>query len=107
MKKKKILMHMGLANYSPEQWTLLKHVADDPEEMDDSHDDWVKQRDKAIENFKLLRYSIQLIDIDVQELMQWCHYNGRKNDKAARAAFFTEAMRKAIVSHVGDGQDRH
>lgn len=95
MNKKRQLIHIGLASYSPEQWTLLKHVADDPDDMDDSYDDWVKQRDKAIANFKLLRYSIRLVDIDVHELMQWCHYNGRKNDKAARAAFCTEAMRKA------------
>lgn len=95
MKNRKKNIHIGLANYSLEQWTLLKHVADDTEEMDDSYGDWVKQRDKVIENFKQLRYSIQLIDIDVHALMEWCHRNGKKNDKAARAAFCTEAMRKA------------
>lgn len=39
-------MHIGLASYSPEQWTLLKHVADDPEKMDDDYD--VIREDAAV-----------------------------------------------------------
>jgi hypothetical protein len=79
--------NLGLTNYSPEQWALLKKVADDPEVLDDSYQDWLDSRDGAVLRFEALGHSAQLVEIDVVELQQWCHTNGRKLDGAARAEF--------------------
>lgn len=80
-------LSIGLANYSAQNWAMLKKIADDPERLDDSYQDWLDGRDKAIRNFEELGQRVQLIDIDVTELLNWCRVEGRKLDGEARAEF--------------------
>ena len=85
---------LGLANYSPEQWVLLKKVADDPERLDDSYKDWIEGRDKALRHFKELGQPVRLVEINVGDLLNWCRAHGRKLDGKARAEFCSEKLRE-------------
>jgi len=85
---------LGLANYSAEQWVLLKNVADDPERLDDSYKDWIEGRDKALRNFAELGQPVRLVEINVVDLLNGCRAHGRKLDGDARAQFCGEKLRE-------------
>ena len=87
-------LRVGLANYSAEQWALLKRVADDPEALDDTYGEWLEQKDQALAQVDGLEGIVRLVDIDVAELMCWCRANGRALDGDARASFCTEKLRE-------------
>lgn len=85
-------MVIGIAWYRPEQWSLLRAVASDPEILEQTHAEWLAEVTKTIEELRKQAIVALKIDVDVQELAAWCQRHGRALDGNARATYVTEKM---------------
>ena len=84
---------LGLAWYRPEQWSLLRALAADPDNLEQTHAEWLTAVTKAMKDFKKNGAVVKKIDVDVQELARWCQDRRLALDGSARQPFVTEKMR--------------
>jgi hypothetical protein len=84
---------VGVAWYSEQDWTRLRLICSDPEEMDDSYAEWRAAAEKTIGDLAKLGRSAEKVDIDIDEFLRWCRLHGRKTDKASRAEFTAYCLR--------------
>lgn len=85
----------GVAWYRRDQWTDLRTVSADPENLEETYDEWLTYATDAIS--KMERdggIKAQAVDIDVDELVRWCRERQRPIDQAARAAFTSFKLRQ-------------
>ncbi len=79
-----------VAWYSREQWSILKQVSVDAEELEDSYDEWEQNAEQAIQKFIAKGMRIRKVDVDVNELVKWCKNKGVSIDGAARSQYAVE-----------------
>ena len=79
---------VGVAWYTPDQWSLLKAFAADGEKLDSTHEAWLAGAQKVLGDLER-RPEIQprRVYVDVQELIAWCKESKRPFDSSARADF--------------------
>ncbi len=83
---------LGFAWYRPEQWSLLRELAADPQTLEPTHTEWVAEALKSMADLRATGADVRRIDVDVRELASWCRDRGRPLDGSARAAFVTEKL---------------
>ncbi|MCD4706427.1 MAG: hypothetical protein K8S62_01665 [Candidatus Sabulitectum sp.] len=83
----------GVAWYRREQWALLKSVAKDAGELENSYDEWLEFAEPAFEAIRNTGTHLMKVDVDIEELIQWCKHEGRPVDGPARADFVTRKMK--------------
>ena len=76
----------GVAWYRREQWTLLKSVSIDADKLEYSYDEWLEYAEKAFRDM-VKEINVMKIDVDVEELIEWCQKGGIPVDSSARARF--------------------
>lgn len=84
---------VGVAWYSEQDWTRLRLVCSDPDEMDDSYAEWRAAAEKTIRDLAKLGSPAERVDVDIDEFLRWCRLHGRKTDKAARTEFAAYSLR--------------
>lgn len=84
---------LGIAWYGEQEWTRMRLVCSDPEEMDNSYAEWRDAAEKAIEDLRKLGQAVEKVDVDIDEFLRWCRLHGRKTDKASRAEFAVACLR--------------
>jgi hypothetical protein len=77
----------GIAWFSADQWQLLRSLATDAEDLEETHEEWVKIAEKTIEDLARQGLRAQKVDVDVNELRAWCLAQNRRLDSSARAAY--------------------
>ncbi len=77
----------GVAWYRPEQWKLLREVSADVEDLEETHSEWMAAANKALRILREEGASFVKVDVDVEELLNWCREKGVKIDGAARSEF--------------------
>jgi hypothetical protein len=87
---------LGIAWYDRDQWSQLKQVAADVEELDDTYEDWVCGAERLEREFARKGMKSQRVSIDVGKLLEWCKASGRINDSAARAYYTSEIIRGVV-----------
>ena len=83
-----------MAWYRPEQWSLLRALAADPEVLEDTYDQWLAGATKGMREMAARGLSAIKVDIDVRELSAWCQEHQRPLDGDARVEFVTTRMRE-------------
>ena len=86
-------MSIGVAWYRPEQWSLLRALSSDPEELEQTHGEWLAGATKTIKDLRKGGIEVKKMDVDVQELAAWCQREGRPLDGEARAMYVAEQIR--------------
>jgi len=84
----------GIAWYKREQWALLKSIAPDADELEDTFDEWLKHADRSFKDIQETGIDLVKVDVDVVELIAWCTAEGRSADGAARTSFVTHKMKQ-------------
>jgi len=79
-----------IAWYRREQWSLLKKVSADAEELEDGYDEWQQNAEQTIQKFIAQGMQIRKVDIDVNELVQWCQAKGIAVDGRSRSQYAAE-----------------
>jgi hypothetical protein len=84
----------GIAWFRANQWQLLRSLATDADDLEETHEEWVKIAEKTIEDLARQRVHTQKVDVDVNELQAWCSAQKRPLDSSARAAYAAAHLRK-------------
>lgn len=87
---------MGVGWYRPEQWKLLRQISADVNELEKTHAEWLAIAEKAVKDLKRQGLSIIKVDVDVEELRNWCGRQGLPIDASARAQFISLETQKMV-----------
>jgi hypothetical protein len=85
---------IGIAWYRPEQWTMLRALASDPEVLEKTHAEWLNFATKKMEELRKEGFLVRKIEVDLQELAAWCQSRDRVLNGEARASFVTDKMNR-------------
>ena len=90
----KVMTVIGVAWYRREQWDRLLEIAADRDQLEGTYDEWKANAEAALP--KLVRSGIlpRKIDVDVEELLRWCHAQKCPGDGSARSFFTAEKLRE-------------
>jgi len=83
----------GIAWFRANQWQLLRSLATDAEDLEETHEEWVKIAERTIEDLARQGVFAQKVDVDVNELQAWCSAQNRPLDSSARAAYAAAHLR--------------
>jgi hypothetical protein len=84
----------GIGFYRRDQWPRLLETTDDRKELEDTYDEWKLNLVKSVKNLRALGPSPLKVDIDIEELVNWCKERDFKNVGASRAEFITDLLRQ-------------
>lgn len=98
-------MISGVAWYREDQWELLKSTAADPEEIEDTYQEWLKGALNLIKTLKRQGLDVCKVDLDVGRFNDWCQMNRRVPNGESRAEYVAELVRHKHGS-LGETQPR-
>jgi hypothetical protein len=84
----------GIAWFRANQWQLLRSLATDVGDLEETHEEWMKIAEKTIEDLAKQGVLAQKVDVDVNELQTWCAAQNRLLDSSARAAYAATHLRE-------------
>ncbi len=90
---------IGLAWYRPEQWHRLRQVSADVEKLEESYYEWLSLASARFREAQQLGINIRKVEVDVEDLLEWCKQTGRSVDGEARAMYVTEKIQQAFSPH--------
>jgi hypothetical protein len=85
---------VGVAWYRRQDWQRLLEVSVDREELEESYDEWATAMPARMAEIEQAGFTPHKIDVAVDELISWCHHNGRVVDGPARADFAAHKLRE-------------
>jgi len=83
----KNMTRINLAYYRKEDWKRFIDSIDDKESMHDTWKDWHKSFLKAKNGLIKEGLEVREVEIDIEELLEYCKLRGIKNDGEARSQF--------------------
>ena len=84
---------LGVGWYRSEQWALLLSVSIDRDELESTHAEWLASAESSLETIRSTGRNPIKIDIDVEELLNWCKKKNIPIDGDARAHFIADKTR--------------
>jgi len=84
----------GVCWYKPEQWQRLREIVDDPDDIEDTHEEWKKGANKAISEFQSQGIQVKKVSINVEELLAWCNERGVPVNGESRSEYVTDILRQ-------------
>lgn len=87
MKTEKNLQVLGVAWYRRDQWSRLLEVSRDRHDLEDTYDEWVAVAQKRFDDLARAGIRVHRVEIDIEELVEWCRETNRPVDGSARAIF--------------------
>ena len=87
-------MISGVAWYKPNQWKKLLHYAADSEDLEKTYLEWKHNAESAIRQMQIMGITIIKVDVDVEEIREWCRKKGHPLDSRARSEFVSEKLRE-------------
>lgn len=85
---------VGVVWYSAEEWSRVKAIATDPQNFEDSYDQWRAIVEAGIH--KIPRYGeIRRVSVEADALAAWCRERGREVDSQSRVEYVTWLVRRA------------
>lgn len=94
-------MRVGVAWYAAAEWQRLREIADDPEQLEETHAEWERLAQQMMEDMAARGMLLERVDVRIDDLEAWCREQGQPVDANARAAYATELLRRK-----DDGIDR-
>lgn len=91
--KNPLRVPVAIAWYTAEQWERLKQVVDDPQNFEETHDEWLGVFQRGMQYLREQGYDPHKVPVDVDELVQWCGEQQRPVDGESRSAFAAEKLR--------------
>jgi hypothetical protein len=85
-------MMIGVAWYREHDWPRVKSEFPDAADLHDTHEQWRRETESAINQLTALGYIVTPVTIDIDEFIGWCMVRGRKRDGKARSEYVTEKM---------------
>jgi len=87
---------VGVAWYDPVEWSKLKQVASDAENLDDTYEAWQRNLERTERELSAKGLVVRRVLIDVDALVEWCRAHNRVVNGAARAEYTSQIVRGGI-----------
>lgn len=87
---------IGMAWYRPQQWHRLRQVSADVEQLEESYYEWLSLASARFRDLQELGLNIRKVDVDVEDLLEWCKQRGRRVDGEARVLYVTEKIQQGL-----------
>ena len=84
----------GVAWYRPEQWERLREVAEDVENLEESYQAWLQTAERMISEGIPADFSIEKVDVDIEEVLAWCNARGLAVNAKTRSRYVSEKLRQ-------------
>ena len=73
---------------------MLLETAADAHILEKTYDEWLELWDSSIEKIRSYGVEPELVDVDVNELLDFCKRQGLQNNARARSGYIAELARK-------------
>ena len=73
---------------------MLIETAADAHILEKTYDEWLELLDSSIEKIRSYGVEPELVDVDVNELLDFCKRQGLQNNAMARSGYIAELARK-------------
>jgi hypothetical protein len=83
---------VGVAWYRPEQWQRLRQISADVEQLEESYYEWLSIASGSFRQLQELGFNMRKVDVDVEDLLEWCKQRGRPLDGEARSTYVMEKV---------------
>ena len=87
-------MKIGIACYKKDQWELFLKMADDRDKLEKTWEDWRCNVDRVIKNMKDLGKEVEEIEIDLDDLANYCKENNLQNTTKTRSRYIADSLSK-------------
>ena len=87
-------MKIGIACYQKDQWELFLKIADDRDKLEKTWDDWRGNVDRVIKNMKDLGKEVEEIEIDLDDLANYCKERNLPNTTKTRSRYIAYLLSK-------------
>jgi hypothetical protein len=87
-------VRVGFAWYRPEQWARLLDVSIDRDTLEDTHAEWEEFATQRLRELRSQGVDVEKIEVDVEELKQWCLDHGSLVDAGARSKFVIDKLKE-------------
>ena len=87
-------IEIGICWFQPDQWSRLLQIVEDPNELDDSYDEWRKNAHQTIQRFRAQGLSVRKVSVNLEDLLSWCNERGVPVNGKSRSEYVTEVMSK-------------
>lgn len=82
---------MAVCWYDKEQWQKLRTVAADPEDLEDTYEEWLEGITSYLKQFgAAVGREVTKIDVNIDELQSWCNLRGLPINGEARSQYAME-----------------
>ena len=98
MKKTTTYIVTGIAWFLRDQWTELKSVVSDPEELEATYDEWETVIRDSVPDLIDRGVSLVKVPVDVNDLVSWCRKRRKSIDADARAQYVAELLQQRGAS---------
>jgi hypothetical protein len=85
---------VAFAWYDAQQWARLREIAADPEVLNHTYEDWLKQAEEAVAALRARGVRAEKLPIDVDAAASWSAARGRPFNMSARAEYVAELARQ-------------
>ena len=86
---------VGVAWYSPSQWKRLREVSADPDQLEQTHREWVATYERATRELAAQGLTMVKVPVEVSELEKWCRERNLAIDGGARAQYVLETVQRS------------
>ncbi len=73
-----------------DQWELFCRVYADKQHLPRSYDDWLQLNQRGVIEMSAAGFKVRRVEIDVEQLIEWCRRHNRPVDSMAMMEFSTE-----------------
>jgi hypothetical protein len=85
---------VGVGWYSPSQWARLREVSADPDQLEQTHQQWVATYERATRALAAKGVILKKVPIDVGELEKWCREREKPIDGSARSEYVLDIVQR-------------
>jgi hypothetical protein len=85
---------VGFAWYRREEWQRLREMSSDRERLEEDFEEWLRCASRAFEDAKRAGISVMKVDVNVEELLNWCRQSKLAIDASARAGFVAQKVQR-------------
>jgi hypothetical protein len=84
----------GFAWFRPEQWSRLRQVSADREELEETLAEWESRAEETLGSLQAQGMNIERVIVDVEEVLAGCKHRGLPFDANARSHYVADLLRK-------------
>jgi hypothetical protein len=87
-------MVVGVAWYSPAEWERLRAAVPDPDNLEETYEEWEAMASAALAQFEESGVNAKRVPVEAEEFLTWCSSKKLEPDSSARSQFAVEKLRQ-------------